>query len=288
MGSDAVSYQYTTDGKMSHATNAMGTMTFTYDDQGLHNRVTYPNGRSIYYGFNDNKQRTFLADGNEYNITYHYNQKKQLVAVRHADTQESVVQFEYNSRGLLSRKTLGNGVYTIFTYVNGSTELSSINNFNMSGALMSFYSYDYDAKGRVMRMTTNDGNWTYDYDPAGQMVKSTDPSGDATEYTYDGRSNRVVVSKNGKQSAYETNNVNQYISFNQSDQFSYDENGNLIRKKTGVLDESYSYDGEGRLVQTQVPEKTYVIMLTFKISLHLCNNILGNFFVLIMFFMPKM
>ena len=258
MGSDAISFQYNNDGRMSQATNAMGTMTFAYDDQGLQNRVTYPNGRSIYYGFNDDKQRTFVADGNGYNITYQYNRKKQLVAVQHGDTQEPVVQFEYNSRGLLSRKTLGNGVYTLFTYVNGSTELSSITNFNMSGAQLSSYCYEYDAKGRVMRMTTNDGSWTYDYDPAGQMVKSTDPSGDATEYTYDGRSNRVVVSKNGKKSAYETNNVNQYMSFNQSDQFSYDANGNLVRKTTGTQDESYSYDAEGKLVQTQVPGKTYV------------------------------
>ena len=199
IGNDIISYQYT-DGRMSQATNAMGSVTITYNDKGGPRQVSYPNGRTIYYGFNNDNQRSFTADSHGYNVTYQYNQKKQLTAVKYASTQQPVVQFEYNSRGLVSRKILGNGAFVTYTYIDNTTELSSIANHNTSGTQSSFYSYDYDAKGRIIQITTTDGNWTFGYDPAGQMIKWTSPDGDVTTYSYDGRSNRVVMSENGRQS----------------------------------------------------------------------------------------
>lgn len=268
---DITSYQYDTEGRMSRATNSMGSMTFTYNDQGGPQLVTYPNGRSIYYGFNGDNQRSFTADSHGYNVTYQYNRKKQLTAVLYASTQQPVVQLEYNSRGLLSRKVLGNGAFTTFTYTDDATELSSITNYNTNGTQSSSYSYNYDVKGRIVQISTTEGNWTFDYDPAGQMIKWTIPDGDATTYSYDGRSNRVVMSVNGRQSGYETNNMNQYMSFNQSDRFSYDTNGNLIRKMSRGRNESFVFDSEGKLIQTEIPGKTYTIniILTPKlIDLH--------------------
>ena len=243
---------------MSQATNAMGTVSFAYDSKGGPQQVTYPNGRSIYYGFNGDRQRSFIADSHGYNITYQYNRRKQLIAIVHAQTQQALVQLEYNSRGLLSTKTFGNGAFTSFTYIDGATVLASVTNYDLNGSQASYYIYEYDSKGRVIGMTTNEGNWTFGYDPAGQMVEWTNPYGDITTYTYDGRSNRVVLSRNGRQSGYETNSVNQYMSFNQSHRFYYDANGNLIRKTSGERNESFLFDSEGKLVQTKVPGKTYV------------------------------
>ena len=243
---------------MSQVTNAMGTVSFDYDSQGGPQQVTYPNGRSIYYGFTGDRQRSFIADSHGYNITYQYNQKKQLIGIVHALTQQVLAQFEYNSRGFLSRKILGNGAFTSFAYVDGATVLASITNYNLNGSQSSYYIYEYDSKGRVIGMNTSEGNWTFGYDPAGQMVEWTNPYGDITTYTYDGRSNRVILSRNGRQSGYETNSVNQYMSFNQSHHFYYDANGNLIRKTFGELNESFVFDAEGKLVQTEVPGKLYV------------------------------
>ena len=243
---------------MSQATNAVGTVSFSYNSQGGPQHVTYPNGRAIYYGFNSDRQRSFIADSHGYNITYQYNRKKQLTAIVHAQTQQALVQFEYNSRGLLSRKTLGNGAFTTFSYIDGATVLASVTNYNLNGSQSSYYIYEYDSKGRVIGITASEGNWTFGYDPAGQMVEWTNPYGDKTTYTYDGRSNRVVLSRNGRQSGYETNSVNQYMSFNQSHRFYYDANGNLIRKTSRERNESFVFDSEEKLVQTEVPGKMYV------------------------------
>ena len=91
------------------------------------------------------------------------------------------------------------------------------------------------------------------------MVKWTTTDGDMSTYTYDGRSNRLVSTVNGRESGYETNNVNQYISFNQTDHFSYDLNGNLVRKFSRGRNETFVFDAEMKLIQTEVsPGKVYV------------------------------
>ena len=261
IGNDVISYQYNSEGRMSQATNSMGSVTITYNNRGGPEQVSYPNGRTVHYGFNSDNQRSFTADSHGYNITYQYNQKKQLTAVMYTNTHQPVVEFEYNSRGLVSRKTLGNGAFTTFTYADDATDLSSITNYYANGTLSSYYSYDYDVKGRIMQIGTVDGNWTFGYDPAGQMIEWINPDGDVTTYSYDGRSNRVVMTENGRESGYETNSVNQYNSFNQSDYFSYDANGNLIRKISRGRNESFRFDAESKLIQTEVPGKQYVYPL---------------------------
>ena len=243
---------------MTQATNSMGSVTIVYDDKGGPQQISYPNGRTVYYGFNSDNQRSYTADNNGYSTVYNYNRKKQLTAVMHTSTQQPMAEFEYNSRGLLSRKTLGNGAFTTFAYVDDTTDLSSITNYDSNGTLSSYYSYDYDVKGRIIQISTIDGNWTFGYDPAGQMIEWTNSDGDVTTYSYDGRSNRVVMTENGRESGYETNNMNQYSSFNQSDQFSYDANGNLIRKVARGRIESFFFDAEGKLIRTEVPGKQYV------------------------------
>ena len=245
---------------MTQASNSLGRITFTYYEQGTPQQVTYPNGRSVYYGFNQDQQRTFTADNRGYNVTYQYNSMKQLVAVLYSSTQQPVVQFEYNSKGMLSRKVLGNGFSTIFTYVDGTADLSSITNFNANGTVISYFGYEYDRKGQITKVATLEGNWTYSYDPVGQMVKWTNPQGDVTTYTYDGRGNRVVMTVNGRQAGYETNSMNQYRLFNQSDQFNFDANGNLIEKMTSEQNEKFVFNTEGKMIKTEVPGKKYVMI----------------------------
>ena len=261
IGNDIVTYQYNTEGRMTQATNSMGSVTLTYDEYGGPQQVTYSSGRSIYYGFNDDGQRSFTADNHGFNVTYRYDRKKQLIAVQHARTQQSLTLFEYSSRGLLSRKTLGNGAFTEYTYVSDSTELSSLTNYDSNGTQSSSYSYDYDSRGRIVGITTNEGNWTFSYDPAGQIVKWINPDGDVTTYTYDGRSNRLISSVNGRTAAYETNSMNQYTSFNQTDHFFYNQNGNLVRKFFGGQNETFTFDAEGKFIQAEAYGKTYTTIL---------------------------
>ena len=103
------------------------------------------------------------------------------------------------------------------------------------------------------------------------MVKWTNPQGDVTTYTYDGRGNRVVMTVNGREAGYETNGVNQYTSFNQSDQFNFDANGNLVGKMTSERNERFVFNTEGKLIKTEVPGKKYVIInqYTFSVLLNL-------------------
>ena len=251
---DTILYEYDTRGKLRRATNREGSITVFYYEHGAPQQVSYPNGRSVYYGYNDDYQRSYTADNLGFNVSYYYNEKKLLSSIRNSTSNESIVSFEYDVNGKLSRKTLANGAYTIFDYDENTRRLSSTMNYHSNNSLSSKFEYTYDTKGRVVGILTTTGNWTYRYDPGGQMVGWTDPYGNSEEYGYDGRSNRVFLTANGRKMGYSTNNMNQYMSFNQT-QFLYDSDGNLVRKNTTGYVETYGFDAESKFIQSQVPDK---------------------------------
>lgn len=226
-----------------------------YYEHGAPQQVSYPNGQSVYYGYNSDYQRSYTADNLGFNISYYYNEKKLLSEIRNSTSNETIVSFEYDVNGKLSRKLLRNGAYTIYNYEEATNRLSSTMNYHSNDTLSSKFEYTYDTKGRVVGIETTAGNWTYKYDPGGQLIGWTDPNGNTEEYGYDGRSNRVFMSVNGQKFGYSTNNMNQYTSFNQTT-FFYDADGNLVRKNTTGYVETYDFDAESRLTQSQAPSKT--------------------------------
>ena len=252
---DTILYEYDNRGKLRRATNSEGSITVFYYEHGAPQQVSYPNGRSVYYGYNSDYQRSFTADNLGFNISYHYNGKKLLSAIRNSTTDESIVSFEYDVNGKLSQKILGNGAYTVFAYDGRTRRLSSTMNYHSNHTISSMFEYTYDTKGRVVAVLTTAGNWTYKYDPGGQLVSWNDPYGNSEMYGYDGRSNRVFLTGIGGKFGYSTNNMNQYTSFNQT-QFSYDTDGNLVSKNTAGYVESYGFDAESKLVHSQVPGKS--------------------------------
>lgn len=252
---DTILYEYDANGKLRRATNSEGSTTVFYYEHGAPQQVSYPNGRSVYYGYNSDYQRSYTADNMGFNISYHYNGKKLLSEIRNATSNETIVSFEYDVHGKLSRKLLSNGAYTVYTYEEATQRLSSTMNYHSNDSLSSKFEYTYDTKGRTVGVETTAGNWTYKYDPGGQLIGWIDPSGNVEEYGYDGRSNRAFMSVNGQKFGYSTNNMNQYTSFNQTT-FFYDDDGNLVRKNTTGYVEAYGFDAESKLTQSQAPGKT--------------------------------
>ncbi|MFM6409129.1 MAG: hypothetical protein ACKPGT_32520, partial [Microcystis sp.] len=64
---------------------------------------------------------------------------------------------------------------------------------------------------------------------------------------YDAAGNRIAVTDSGVATNYSTNNLNQYTSAGGAT-FTYDTDGNLIRKQDGSQTWDYRYDSENRLV----------------------------------------
>ena len=226
-------------------------MEISYDDRGLPQRITYPNERSLTYHYNSRRQRVFLTDGSGLNISYHYDEKYRLSKIYLGESVGILAEFVYNSNGQLLRRSLGNGAYTIYSYVSGTQRLSHLKNYLPNGTLQSMFEYTYDDKQRITKMTTTEGEWRYSYDASGQLVGWTDPSGVSTEYRYDSRGNRIIEKVEQVEVSYSVNAINQYMTYNNTSSFTFDENGNLIEKVANGRSEQFSFDPEGKLIAVE-------------------------------------
>lgn len=229
-----------------------------YNDINKPSEVQYSSGYTLYYGYNKRGQRTYIADNHGYNISYVYDVQFRLVEVRKSGDNSLISQFQYVN-GLVVRKNLGNGAYSIYIY-NDVRRLTQLKNYLPNGTLSSSNRYDYDHRGRVVQMTdSTNQTWTYRYDASGQLTGWTTSSGEHIQYTYDNRGNRLSTERNGNAERYTVNEMNQYTSYNETDNHSYDLNGNLAQKITPRGTENYKYDAEGRLVSTETLNNRYTL-----------------------------
>ena len=242
----SIFYEYDDQAKLISAANENGRVQLTYTENGLPSEVRYSSGRTLYYGYNQRNQRTYIADNRGYNISYTYDQSFRLTEIRNSSGNNLLCQFQYEN-GLMIRKTLGNGGFSAYAY-DSARHLTQLVNYFPNGSVSGANSYEYDKKGRVSQMTDSaNQTWMYRYDSVGQLKGWTSSTGESIQYTYDKRGNRIVTSRGESVERYSVNNINQYTSFNGTDYFSYDMDGNLRLKATPQGNTSYEFDNEGRL-----------------------------------------
>lgn len=241
------------------ASNRNSRVFVIYNEKNFPSEVRYSSGYTLYYGYNRRGQRSFLADNHGYNVSYLYDSQFRLTEVRKSSDNSLISRFNY-SDGAVARKTLGNGAYSLFTYENG--RLMQLDNYLPNQTLSSSNRYEYDHRGRVVKMTDSSGQaWRYRYDVSGQLTGWATSSGEDIQYMYDNRGNRLMAMRGESAERYSVNEMNQYTAYNGTEQFTYDLNGNLVRKVTPSGTESYGFDAEGRLVFTQTSNDRYSLRL---------------------------
>ena len=241
-------YSYNSDGLLTSVTSPeSGTTTLAYNSQGLPVSVVYPDGTSLKYTYNECGLRSSLTSNTGYNCSYLYDGLCRLSKV--VDGSGSVAAaYEYGQHSL--KKQLGNGMYTEYTYEKGSYRLQQLQNFFPNGSLMSYYSYVYDEWGYRVETETHEGVWKYRYDAMGQLIEWQSPFSDVYEnIEYSSNLNRKSKRTVTDKAFYITNSLYQYTKYGNSENFTYDLNGNLLRKSksngTGVYVEEFAYDQLG-------------------------------------------
>ncbi|MCY2990023.1 MAG: dockerin type I domain-containing protein [Planctomycetota bacterium] len=232
-------------------TDASGPTDFQYDSADRVTRITYPTGRYLQYTYDADGRRTRIVDSSGFVENYSYDNVGRLARLSDGNG-STIVAYGYDSRSQLVRKDLGNGTYTTYAYDAGGN-LSHQVNYTASDSVVSRFDYTYDTAGRVMSLTTRDGQWTYQHDAAGQLTHavfaSSNPAIPSQDlaYVYDAMGNRTQTLENGQPTQYRTNNLNQYIQTG-SISHVYDADGNLIRTSDGTGTWNYTYDVLDRLV----------------------------------------
>ena len=252
-------YEYNSRRVLVSASNENGKISIVYDNMNRPIEVQYlSTGHALYYGYNRRGQRTFLADNGGYNVSYTYDTQYRLHEVHQSSNNSAIARFEYDI-GVLTKKTLGNGAYTIYNY-DMKHRLVDVKNYFPNNTLSSSNKYEYDYKGRVVKSTDSDSQTRrYVYDSLGQVTGWTSSSGEHVHYTYDNRGNRLVTEGRGTTEACIVNEMNQYVQCNNgTDAFSYDLNGNMVQRSSPGRREIYEYNAEGRLISTQTLTNRYI------------------------------
>lgn len=241
-------YSYDSQGRLTAATDATGTTSFTYNTTtGLLNRVSYPGGLFLTFGYDAGGRRTTMADQTGFTTNYAYDAVGRLSGLTD-EGGNAVVSYIYNATGRLSRKNNGNGTYTTYAYDANGNVLHLIN-FAPGGGVNSRFDYTYNSLGLETGQTTLEGAWTYAYDANGQLTHAVFASNNPTSipnqdllYVYDPLGNRTRTVINGVTTVYTVNSLNQYTSVG-GISYTYDDNGNLLSDGLN----SYSYNSINEL-----------------------------------------
>ena len=214
-------------------------------------KISYSNGRSLAYTYDEVGRRTQMVDQNGSKVNYSYDAAGRLSGLTD-ETGSNIVSYTYNDAGRLVREDNGNGTYTTYSY-DLAGQLLNITNYAADDSLNSSYVYTYDDLGRQISATDLDGEWVYEYDAASQLIgavfTSTNPEIENQDltYVYDAAGNRIRTINNGVTTEYQTNDLNQYTNAGAVD-YQYDLDGNLTHKSDGVNSWTYGYDDRDRLI----------------------------------------
>lgn len=234
-------------------------MELQYDTKGFPAAATYLDNSVIQYKYNRLGQRTMMVVENELNITYDYDKFNRLTEVwMQVPTPKRVLHMDYDNKGQIIKRTLGNGGYAKYDYHPHTNWLLSLENYSPSGSLTSKFEYTYDSRGRIKEVQTIDSIWKYRFDSKSQLIYWESSNGDKVKVAYDKNKNRVKLEKNGNNKNYIVNNLNQYKAYGLTKTFEYDNNGNLIEKKNSDgTDVRFQFNSENKLSETDAVSARY-------------------------------
>ncbi|MEF2246470.1 S8 family serine peptidase [Paenibacillus sp. IITD108] len=245
-----VTYTYDKNGNQLKMTDSTGTTSRTYDE---FNRVitkTVPKlGTTIFQydrieGLPAGYSAEKTVDPKNNETIKVFDKTNRLVEVR-SGPQDTAV-YTYYEDGSLKTVEFANGIKEEYTYT-ANNQLSTLKNWKGT-SLLDSYAYTYDAAGNQLTKTEMEGGvsrgtTTYAYDALNRLSRVNEPSGRVTSYIYDASGNRIQEKvTQGSQttvSLYTYNEQNRLMTVTevqtngekQTDQYSYDRNGNLIYKE---------------------------------------------------------
>ena len=308
----STSYGYDRYGQLSYATDANGRRTsFSNYYRGTPRSVSYPDGSSSGKVISDRGTVTSATDQRGYKTHFSYNDLNLLTGVippKGRNYQSSITHhFNNSTSGGSYAESLNRAGFTQTKTFNGSGSLKSIETRSGSQRIVKGYQYDhagrktsetlpyyygqsiyrkqynYDAIGRLTRVTHSDGSSKQFEYLSNNAVSVTDERGYTTKFayvSYGSPDNKLLteiatpegvttvisrdqlgriksVSQSGKVRSYTYDQNLRLSQINHpeigAESFTYDRNGNQLSRTVGGRTTRYTYDAMNRLLNVLLP-----------------------------------
>ena len=269
-------YEYDAMGRLIRRNYPTRSETYAYDSAGRvvmkqwgsdtnYERVVYDEvGRVLTHyqtWLNDTVENTYDEDGRRssrfgpFNEAMSYDRDAQgrlTQLLSFADNFE----WSYDATGRPVTLTRPNGTHTDYEY-DAFGRIARIHHIGPNQNNLLDILYSYDSGGQIVGQSENDTEITYGYDNAGQLTSAT-YSNLNLSWTYDLAGNRLTEIRNGNQTNYEYDAVNELIRASGKEN-KYDSSGNMINRSDGR--ETFAWDEENRLIRYE--SGTLVVMLQY-------------------------
>ena len=275
---------YDSMGRVTSTTSNGLTTSYQYDALGrkyTENEVgnNYSSFRGFFYvGVSQYPEREIV--GINHLLMYSYKSYEYDAEMRISNVKESgdqTVSYTYDANGNKASETLANGVVSNYTY-NKSNKIRRIENYS-NNTLVSAYDYTYYLDGSDASKTRTENGvietTSYEYDALKRLVEESVAVGNNTtdtySYEYDDYDNRSQMTVSGTENyvteySYSdaqgnytallqrevktSENANDLLNptLTETTTYTYDSNGNQIRKIAPQKTENYTYDGLNQLI----------------------------------------
>ena len=249
-GEADVLYSYSPDGNLVSMRDATGDSTYTYDANGR--LVSYTNAFSatVSYAYNENGGISAITYPDGKTVGYEYDALGRMVKVTGRDGGETV--YEYDAQGSVTQVARADGSVTTAEY-DLAGRVVRLTNRDASGAVVSEFSYTYDATGYIATETVTQGERSagrsYTYTQRGELATATE-NGQTVAYTYDGAGNRIKEEGPNGTTVFVYDEADRLQSTGGASvtAYTWDADGNMTSMESGEGVYEYIYDTESRLL----------------------------------------
>ena len=249
-GEADVLYSYSPDGNLVSMRDATGDSTYTYDANGR--LVSYTNAFSatVSYAYNENGGISAITYPDGKTVGYEYDALGRMVKVTGRDGGETV--YEYDAQGSVTKVARADGSVTTAEY-DLAGRVVRLTNRDASGAVVSEFSYTYDATGYIATETVTQGERSagrsYTYTQRGELATATE-NGQTVAYTYDGAGNRIKEEGPNGTTVFVYDEADRLQSTGGASvtAYTWDADGNMTSMESGEGVYEYIYDTESRLL----------------------------------------
>ena len=262
----SVSYAYDALGQRTQMVDAAGTVVeYKYNSEGLPTAIIRDGEVEIAYEYDASTHHVKETLGNGVTHEKTLDANGQLTRSVHRALDGNVlseITYQRDKRGVITQETRE------LQTPDGTSEKSNIvyaydalgqlvkeeRTDADTGVVAYSHHYQYDAQGNRTRKISNDGVVVrYTYNAAGQLLKeeATRPALEAKSRVFNAFATPVSFEES-RNADTETKVIN----------YTYDDNGNLVREQLGTQVVSYEYDVEGRLIAVDTPHGRTAYVLT--------------------------